>query len=314
MKSLVIVEHQNGLMSPLTHNCIEAAKQFNNECDLLIIGSQLDNILTEVNTLGHVNHCISVDQTELAHPLAETYAPAIVEIASDYDVVLMSNSTQTKDVLPRVAGLMKTTPLTDVIEIIDHDTFKRPIYAGNAIQTVRYQAKTKLISIRPTAFKPSEAKPNGQINFTAKTMTVAKPKTQWVGMAAAASDRPELTAAKIIVSGGRGVGSKDNFKRIEALADLMGAAIGASRAAVDAGFVPNDYQVGQTGKIVAPDVYLCFGISGAIQHLAGMKDSQTIIAIDKDPDAPIFKVADYGYVGDLFEVIDLLQSSIATSS
>ena len=313
MKTLVIAEHQHDVLSPLTANCIEASKKLSNSCDVLLIGSKLDTIQKELSTLPSIDTCLLVESPELSHPIAETYAPIIADIAKDYDVILMSSSTQTKDILPRVAGLMKITPLTDVIEIIDNETFKRPIYAGNAIQKVRYQAQRKLISIRPTAFKPSDAINASNISFKPIQPTIPQTKTSWVNMAEATNERPELTAAKIIVSGGRGVGSKDNFKKIESIADLMGAAIGASRAAVDAGYVPNDYQVGQTGKIVAPDVYLCFGISGAIQHLAGMKDSQTIIAIDKDPDAPIFKVADYGYVGDLFEVIDLLQNSMATS-
>ncbi|NBT42813.1 MAG: electron transfer flavoprotein subunit alpha/FixB family protein [Alphaproteobacteria bacterium] len=313
MKTLVIAEHQHNVLSPLTANCIEAAHKLSDACDVLLIGSNLDTLQKDISLLPAINTCLLVDAPALSHPIAEVYAPIIAEIAKEYDAVCMSNSTQTKDILPRVAGLMKTSPLTDVIEIIDTETFKRPIYAGNAIQKVRYQAKHKLISIRPTAFKPKAHKDPSTPAFKTVDVTLPQAKTTWVNMAAAISERPELTAAKIIVSGGRGVGSQENFKKIESLADRMGAAVGASRAAVDAGYVPNDYQVGQTGKIVAPDVYLCFGISGAIQHLAGMKDSQTIIAIDKDPDAPIFKVADYGYVGDLFEVIDLLQASMATS-
>ncbi|MEE2770247.1 MAG: FAD-binding protein [Pseudomonadota bacterium] len=312
MNILVIAEHQHQKLNPLTVNCIEAASKFRDICDVLLIGSKLNDVLTEVSSLPRVNKCLAIDAPELLHPIAELYAPIIANIAKDYDVILMSSSTQTKDILPRVAGMMKITPLTDVIEIIDKTTFKRPIYAGNAIQKVSYKAKTKLISIRPTAFKPEKIDEKANVITEKIDFTIPSIKTTWVKMDEASSDRPELTSAKIVVSGGRGVGSQENFKKIEAVADLIGAAVGASRAAVDAGYVPNDYQVGQTGKIVAPDVYLCFGVSGAIQHLAGMKDSHTIIAIDKDPDAPIFKVADYGYTGDLFEVIELLQSNMTS--
>ena len=311
MKILIIAECVATSLSPLTANAVEASKSFGATCDILLLGSKLEEATNTATSLPNVANCLIADLPALAHPIAEAYAPIIADIAKDYEVVLMSSSTQSKDLLPRIAGLLRTTPLTDVIEIIDEDTFKRPIYAGNAIQTVRYKAKTKLISIRPTAFKPQSDTSKNKASIAKINVKPPSIKTKWLKMDAPKSERPELTAANIVVSGGRGVGSQDNFKRIEALADLLGAAVGASRAAVDAGYVPNDYQVGQTGKIIAPDVYLCFGISGAIQHLAGMKESQIIIAIDKDPDAAIFKVADYGYVGDLFEVIDRIHESMS---
>lgn len=315
MKTLIIAEHHHQQLSPLTAHAIEAAKSFADQCDLVVIGHELDTVIDDIKNLEHIQTCWVINQPELAHPLAEVQAPIIADMAKEYDVVMMASTTASKDLLPRIAGLMHIMPVTDVIEIVDKETYKRPIYAGNAIQTVRCTQKIKLISIRPTAFKPALAEKKAPgISFKTRSVTCPQSKTTWVSMAEASSERPELTAAKIVVSGGRGLGSEENFKRLEALADQIGAAVGASRAAVDAGFVPNDYQVGQTGKIIAPAVYLCFGISGAIQHLAGMKDSQTIIAINHDPDAPIFKVADFGYVGDLFAVIDRLQENITETS
>lgn len=313
MNILIIAEHHHGQLSPLLFNTLEAAKAFSGTVDVMVLGHHIEPICQTIQTIPGIRTCFYLDDPQLSHPLAEVYAPIIAAQADAYDVVMMQHSTTTKDILPRVAAQLKLVPITDVTAILAKDTFERPIYAGNAIQKLKSNQTKQLLSIRTTKFKPQADADttSGHATCQAIEQTIPTAKTQWVSEATPESERPELTAAKIIVSGGRGVGSEAQFNALIELADQLGAAVGASRAAVDAGFVPNDYQVGQTGKIVAPDLYLCFGISGAIQHLAGIKDSQVIIAVNKDPEAPIFEVADYGYVGDLFTVLDALKATMA---
>lgn len=313
MKILVIAEHQHQQLSPLLNHTLEAAKAFVGTIDILVLGHELSAVLESIQHISGPERCLYIDDPRLAHPIADIWAPIIADIAPDYDIIMMQHSTTTKDILPRVAAQLKLVPITDVTAIIDSQTFQRPIYAGNAIQTLKSNQPKQLLSIRTTKFKPTHIPHTDQPTLRCEPLTCQIPTSQttWLNEATPESSRPELTAARIIVSGGRGLGSQAHFHALTELADQLGAAVGASRAAVDAGFVPNDYQVGQTGKIVAPDLYLCFGISGAIQHLAGIKDSQVIIAVNKDPEAAIFEVADYGYVGDLFTVLSALKTTFA---
>ncbi|MDE4063174.1 FAD-binding protein [Phaeobacter gallaeciensis] len=273
---------------------------------LLVAGQGGDAAAAEAATLQGVSKVLFAGDHGFCHMLAEPVADLIVSLAGDYSHIVAPATTDAKNVLPRVAALLDVMVLTDVTRIVDADTFERPIYAGNAIQTVKSKDATKVLSIRTTAFDAAAAGGSASVENlgTAASMGLSS----WIEDKLAASDRPELTSAGIVVSGGRGVGSEENFKIIEALADKLGAAVGASRAAVDSGFAPNDWQVGQTGKVVAPNLYIACGISGAIQHLAGMKDSKVIVAINKDEEAPIFQVADYGLVADLFDAVpDLLE-------
>ena len=302
MTSLVLAEHDHKTLKPSTLNTIAAAARLGQPITVLVAGHDCAAVAQEVAAVQGVTEVLHADDVAYAHFLAENVAVLIAKLAENYTHVLAPDTCFGKNILPRAAGLCDVAQISGVIAIESADTFVRPIYAGNAIATVQSKDKIKFITVRSTVF--DAAAMGGRASVKKIDATVDKGLSRFVGAELSQSARPELTSARIIVSGGRGVGSAENFKTvIEPLADKLGAAVGASRAAVDAGFVPNDYQVGQTGKVVAPDLYIAVGISGAIQHLAGMKDSKTIVAINKDPDAPIFAVADYGIVGDLFAIV-----------
>ncbi len=309
MSNLILAEHDNASIKPATLNTVTAATKIGGDIHILITGSNCDGAAQAAAQISGVSKVIKADAESLAHPLAEEIAPILVDLASDYSHILAPATTFGKNILPRAAALLDTQQISDIISVEDADTFKRPVYAGNAIATVKSSDSIKVITVRGTTFDPAEAS-GGSASVEDYNVSDAKGLSQFVGQELSKSERPELTAASVVVSGGRGVGSAENFAIIEKLADKLGAAIGASRAAVDAGYVPNDYQVGQTGKVVAPDLYIAIGISGAIQHLAGMKDSKVIVAINKDEDAPIFSIADYGLVADLFEAAPELESKL----
>jgi electron transfer flavoprotein alpha subunit len=302
MVALVIAEHDNGSLKGATHHTVTAAAQCGGEVHVLVAGSNCGAAAEAAAQIAGVSKVLVADAPYFADGLAENVAEQILAVAASYSHILAPATAYGKNILPRVAAKLDVAQISEITKVDSPDTFERPIYAGNAIATVQSSDSVKVITVRGTGF---DAAPATGGSAAVETIAAAADfgKSAFVGRELAKSDRPELTAAKIIVSGGRGMGSGDNFKLLEPLADKLGAAMGASRAAVDAGYVPNDWQVGQTGKIVAPSLYIAVGISGAIQHLAGMKDSKTIVAINKDPEAPIFSVADYGLVGDLFEVI-----------
>lgn len=309
MVALVIAEHDNTALKGSTHHTVTAAVQCGGEVHLLVAGSNCAAVAAQAAAIAGVSKVLLADGAQFADGLAENVAEQALAIAAAYSHILAPATAYGKNILPRVAAKLDVAQISEITKVDSPDTFERPIYAGNAIATVQSSDKVKVITVRSTGFDAAAA-----TGGSAATETIAavadSGKSVFVGREVAKSDRPELTAAKIIVSGGRGLGSADNFKILEPLADKLGAAMGASRAAVDAGYVPNDWQVGQTGKIVAPTLYIAVGISGAIQHLAGMKDSKTIVAINKDPEAPIFAVADYGIVGDLFEVVPELVKAL----
>lgn len=302
MSNLVIAEHDNQHLKASTLNAITAASKIGGDIDVLVVGSNCQAVAQAAAAVAGVSKVRVADNAAYEHQLAENTAQLVAVLAPAYSHLLAPATPAGKNLMPRVAALLDVNQLTDIMAVVSPDTFKRPIYAGNAIATVQSSDKIKVMSVRITAFDPAPAT-GGSAAIEAVNEVFTADKTKFIGEEVAKSDRPELTSAKIVVSGGRGVGSADNFKIIYALADKLGAAVGASRAAVDAGFVPNDMQVGQTGKVVAPEVYIAVGISGAIQHLAGMKDSKVIVAINKDPEAPIFQVADYGLVADLFAAV-----------
>ena len=308
MSILVIAEHDNTSIRPSTLNTIAAAKLLGDDIHLFVAtnNSELANSASTIENISKV--IASVDDT-LQHQLPEALAPMIKEIAISYSHVLTPATTFGKNLMPRASALLDSQQISDISGVIDQDTFKRPIYAGSCIATVKSNDSVKLITVRATAFDPVQLS-GGSAVVESFDSVVSNDKSEFVSEEIAKSDRPELTAADVIISGGRGMQSGDNFHLLETIADKLGAAVGASRAAVDAGFVPNDYQVGQTGKIVAPNLYIAVGISGAIQHLAGMKDSKVIVAINKDEDAPIFQVADYGLVADLFNALPELAEKI----
>jgi len=305
MVALVIAEHDNASLKGVTLNTVTAAAQCGGDVHILVAGSGCGAVAEQAAKVAGVSKVLVADAPHFADGLAENVAEQILAVAGSYSHIQAPASAFGKNVLPRVAAKLDVAQISEITKVDAPDTFERPIYAGNAIATVQSSDKVKVITVRATGFDAAAA-----TGGSAATKTVAavadSGKSAFVGREVAKSDRPELTAAKIIVSGGRGMGSGEAFKVLEPLADKLNAAMGASRAAVDAGYVPNDWQVGQTGKIVAPNLYIAVGISGAIQHLAGMKDSKTIVAINKDPEAPIFSVADYGIVGDLFEVVPQL--------
>lgn len=309
MSILVIAEHDNASLKGATLNTLTAAAAIGGEIHLLVAGSDCGVAAKEAAEVAGVAKVLVADNTVYAHQLAENVAALAIEIAADYDVVLAPATGNGKNILPRVAALLDTQMISEIISVESPDTFKRPIYAGNVIATVQSGDSKKVITVRATAFDAVEAS-GGSAEVVSLDQVTDAGVSSFVSEELAVSDRPELTAANIVVSGGRGMQNGDNFKLIEAVADKLNAAMGASRAAVDAGFVPNDMQVGQTGKIVAPDLYIAVGISGAIQHLAGMKDSKIIVAINKDEDAPIFQVADYGLVADLFEALPALEAQL----
>lgn len=301
MSNLVIAEHDNQNLKASTLNTITAASKIGGDIDVLVVGSNCQAVAQAAAAVAGVSKVRVADNAAYAHQLAENTAQLVAALAPAYSHLLAPATPAGKNLMPRVAALLDVNQLTDIMAVVSGDTFKRPIYAGNAIATVQSSDKIKVMSVRTTAFDAALGGGSAAIETVNEVFTADK--TKFIGEEVAKSDRPELTSAKIVVSGGRGVGSADNFNIIYALADKLNAAVGASRAAVDAGFVPNDMQVGQTGKVVAPEVYIAVGISGAIQHLAGMKDSKVIVAINKDPEAPIFQVADYGLVADLFAAV-----------
>jgi len=307
MSTLVIADVVQGKLDGATAKLVGAAQKISGEVHL-IVASHNDDALLSAKSLSGVDKIISVNDAGFEHPTAEIMAPLIVSVASEYSHIVTNTSMQGKNLLPRVAALLDTEQVSDVIEVISDDTFKRSFYAGNVLAKVQVSSDKKILTIRATAFDPVEA--GACDNVLILDCIPDDSKVSFVSAQISESTRPELTSAPIVISGGRGMQNGENFALLEKVADKLGAAIGASRAAVDAGFVSNDLQVGQTGKIVAPDLYIAVGISGAIQHLAGMKDSKVIVAINKDEDAPIFQVADYGLVADLFEVLPELESKL----
>ncbi len=308
MSILVIAEHDNTQLKAATLNTVTAASQLGDDIHLLVAGSGCSAVAEAAAKIAGVSRVLVADDATYEHPLAEGLSLLITQLAEGYSHVLASATTYGKNFMPRVAALLDVAMLSDITAIESEDTFVRPIYAGNALATVQSSDRIKLITVRGTAFDAAGEGGSAAIENIAAGEAYAQ--SSYVGSELTVSERPELTSAKIVVSGGRGMGSGENFKLIEAVADKLNAAIGASRAAVDAGYVPNDYQVGQTGKIVAPDLYIAVGISGAIQHLAGMKESKVIVAINKDEEAPIFQVADYGLVADLFVALPELADAL----
>jgi electron transfer flavoprotein alpha subunit len=309
MSTLIVAEHDNADLKPATLNAVTAAGQLPGETHILIAGAGCDAAAAAAAKIAGVDKVLKADDAAYAHGLAENLAPLVVKLAAGYSHVISAATTFGKNVMPRAAALLDVQQISDVAAIEGEDTFVRPIYAGNALATVKSSDMVKMLTIRATAFDAAAAE-GGSAAVEAVEGTGDTGLTTFKGQELTKSERPELTTAGIVISGGRGMQSGDNFALLERIADKLGAAVGASRAAVDAGFVPNDYQVGQTGKVVAPDLYIAVGISGAIQHLAGMKDSKVIVAINKDEEAPIFQVADYGLVADLFEAIPELEKEL----
>ena len=309
MKTLVIAEHDNATLKTATLNAVAAAGALGGEVDILVAGSQCGTVAEAAARVPVIAKVICADNAVYEHQLAENISLLVAELGADYDNVLAPSTANGKNFMPRVAALLDVGQISDILSVESADTFKRPIYAGNVIATVQSNDPKKVITVRTTAFDavPDEG---GSASVEACSAVHDAGVSKFIREEVAVSDRPELTSASVVISGGRGMQNGDNFSLLEGIADKLNAAIGASRAAVDAGFVPNDYQVGQTGKIVAPDLYIAVGISGAIQHLAGMKDSKVIVAINKDEDAPIFQVADYGLVADLFEALPELEAAI----
>ncbi len=310
MSCLVLAEHDNATLKPATLNTVAAAQAIGGDIVILVAGQGCGAVAQAASKIAGAGKVLLADDAAYAHPLAEDLAKLILTLAKSHTHLLAPATTFGKNVLPRVAALLDVAQISDISGVVSPDTFRRPIYAGNAIATVQSADAIKIITVRATAFSPAK---NSGGNAAVETIASAGSDglARYVGSELAKSERPELTAARVIVSGGRGMQSGENFKLLESLADKLGAAVGASRAAVDAGFVPNDFQVGQTGKIVAPELYIAVGISGAIQHLAGMKDSKVIVAINKDEEAPIFQIADYGLVGDLFQIVPALDKALA---
>ena len=310
MTNLVIAEHDSKSLKGATGHVVTAAAAIGGETHILVIGANCRAAAEEAAKLPGIAKVLLADAPSLAHATAEDLAAIVLGLAKSYSHVLAPATTFGKNFMPRVAALLDVAQISDISAVDSPDTFERPIYAGNAIAKVQSRDAIKIITVRGTAFAQAKTGDNAA-PIEAVAVPAASAQSHFVGAEIAQLARPELTAARIIVSGGRGMQSGDNFKILESVADKLGAAVGASRAAVDSGFVPNDYQVGQTGKIVAPDLYIAVGISGAIQHLAGMKDSKVIVAINKDEEAPIFQIADYGLVGDLFQIVPALDAELA---
>ena len=309
MSILVIAEHDNTNLKGATLNTIAAAKEIGSDITLLVAGSNIESVINESKQLNGISKILSCDNELYKNSIAEELSNLVLSVAEGFSYILAPATTFGKNLLPRISAKLDTQQISDIISVESQDTFKRPIYAGSCIATVKSIDPVKLITVRSTAFDPVLAD-NSDIPVESVDAPTSAGISEFVSEELAKSDRPELTSANIVISGGRGMQSGDNFHLLDSIADKLGAAVGASRAAVDAGFVPNDYQVGQTGKIVAPDLYIAVGISGAIQHLAGMKDSKVIVAINKDEDAPIFQVADYGLVSDLFNALPELDAKI----
>jgi len=304
----VIAEHDKGVLKPETNKTITAAVKLGFDVDLLLAGENLSAMSEQAASIAGVSNVLIADDAAYAHQLAENLADLVLSLADNYSHIVASATTTGKNFMPRVAALLDVAQISEIIDVIDADTFKRPIYAGNAIATVKSLDSKKVITVRASSFDVAPEQAPVAVTSVAGKGSVGL--SEFVSEEQTESERPELTAAPVVISGGRGMQNGENFALLNGIADKLGAAIGASRAAVDAGFVPNDMQVGQTGKIVAPDLYIAVGISGAIQHLAGMKDSKVIVAINKDPDAPIFQVADYGLVADLFDVLPELETAL----
>lgn len=309
MTILVIAEHDNNELKPVTLNTLAAANEIGGDVHMLVAGANCQAVADAAAQVSGVSKVLLADDAAYEHQLAENISKLVLTVAADYSHILASATTTGKNFLPRVAALLDVNQISDIIAVEAADTFKRPIYAGNAIATVQSSDSTKVITVRGTAFDPV-ANSGGSAEVVSLAESCDSGLSSFVSEELAKSDRPELTAASVVISGGRGMGNGDNFELLNKVADKLGAAVGASRAAVDAGFVPNDMQVGQTGKMVAPELYIAVGISGAIQHLAGMKDSKIIVAINKDEEAPIFQVADYGLVADLFDAVPELESKL----
>ena len=310
MTILVIIEHDKGAIAPATFNTITAANMLAEPVEALVAGDDIKQVANAALQIASISKVLIADSGEYAHHLAENLAPLIQQIAPNYTHVFAPATTFGKNIMPRAAALLDVMQISDIIEVISQDTFKRPIYAGNALATVQSSDPIKLITVRSTAFDAAEAS-GGSATIESISGTGSSQLSEFESSELSGSERPELTSAGIVISGGRGMQDSANFAMLENVADKLGAAVGASRAAVDAGFAPNDYQVGQTGKVVAPELYMAVGISGAIQHLAGMKDSKVIVAINKDEEAPIFQVADYGLVADLFDAVPELDSKLS---
>ncbi|MEM7616955.1 MAG: FAD-binding protein [Pseudomonadota bacterium] len=302
---LIIAEHNNSLLADSIYKLVDAANKIQDVKNIavLVAGFECTEIAEKASKINSVNKILLADDVSYKHYLAENMANLILSIADEYNYIIAPSNSFGKDFLPRVAAKLAVPQISDVIEFISNDTFKHPIYAGNAIETVQVKTSKKLLTIRLTSFAASAVSDNDPAEIIKIATATISDKIEYIKLDQTESDRPEITNANIVISGGRGMGSMDNFKLLESVADKLGAAIGASRAAVDAGFAPNDWQVGQTGKIIAPNLYIAVGISGAIQHLAGMKDSRVVVAINKDENAPIFDIADYGIVGDLLEIL-----------
>jgi electron transfer flavoprotein alpha subunit len=314
MTILVLAEHDNKSVKPATLNAVAAAVELSKagagDIHILVAGHDCRAAADAAAKIAGAAKVLIADDPAYGHGLAENVAPLLVNLAASYSHVLAPATTQGKNLMPRVAALLDVMQVSDISGVVSEDTFVRPIYAGNALATVQSKDKVKIITVRGTAFPPGAGE-GGSATVEAISGAGSAGLSEFVRAELSKSERPELTSARVIISGGRGMQSGDNFHLLEAVADKLGAAVGASRAAVDAGFVPNDYQVGQTGKIVAPELYIAVGISGAIQHLAGMKDSKVIVAINKDEEAPIFQIADYGLVGDLFKILPELDAELA---
>ncbi|SNB70452.1 electron transfer flavoprotein alpha subunit apoprotein [Arboricoccus pini] len=309
MSSLVLAQHDNATLDKATLHAVTAALALGGDVHVLVAGAGAGEVAAATAKVAGVAKVLHVDDESLRAPLAETLGDLLLGLAKDYDALLSPSTSQGKNVLPRVAALLDVAQVSDIVEVVDARTFKRYIYAGNALATVKSQDGKQVLTVRTTAFEAA-AEEGGSAVIEPLAAPTATSRVRFVGREVHKSERPELTSARVVVSGGRGVASADNFRLIEELADALGAAVGASRAAVDAGYRPNDYQVGQTGKIVAPELYIAVGISGAIQHLAGMKDSKIIVAINKDEEAPIFQVADFGLVADLFQAVPAMTAAL----
>lgn len=310
MTILILAEHNNQKLGAATLHAVTAASQLGGKIHLLVAGSAANEVAKQAASIAGVGKVLHADAAYYSYPLAENIAPLIASIGKNYSHILATATTTGKDIMPRAAAQLGVSQISEIIKIISPDTFMRPIYAGNALETVQTDEVVKVITLRQTAFAPASV---GGGNAAIETLAPLAESnlSSFVELQENKSERPELTSARIVVSGGRGMGSAENFKKLEVLADILKAGIGASRAAVDAGFVPNDYQVGQTGKVVAPDLYIAVGISGAIQHLAGMKDSKVIVAINKDENSPIFEIADYGLVAQWQDVLPELEQLLS---
>ena len=309
MSILVIAEHDNSALKGSTLNTVAAATKISGDITLMVAGHNIDSVIDEAKTIDSIGNILKCDDELYANAIAEELSSLVLSNCKGFTHILAPSSTFGKNLMPRISAKLDAQQISDIISVESDDTFKRPIYAGSCIATVKSNDSVKVITVRTTAFD-AVALSNENVNVDEISSNNSQGISKFVSEELAQSDRPELTAANIVISGGRGMQSGDNFHLLDSIADKLGAAVGASRAAVDAGFVPNDYQVGQTGKIVAPDLYIAVGISGAIQHLAGMKDSKVIVAINKDEDAPIFQVADYGLVADLFNALPELDNAL----